>query len=159
MNEIIDTIYGHMREKEVRVAKSRLKKIKIDNIFQSISKSCWCYGIKDEIIFKNYNMLLIKLTGKKGTIIIKYHRTDKVFIDELERLAKVMESQGVDRGVYITTGEFDSSIKKYCLKSSFRKNVELVDYIKFIRKQLSLFGSAAERINKDNICFMEFIPD
>lgn len=159
MSQILDNIYESMREKEVHVAKARLKNIKVDSIRQNISKSCWRYGIKDEVIIKNHEMLLIKLTGKKRTMILKYHKTDIVLWEELEKLMKIMESQGVEKAVYITTGTFDVSIKEYSSQSNLIKSLQLVDSVKFVRKQLGLLGNVSKCITKDKICFMEYMPD
>lgn len=159
MSQILDNIYENMREKEVHVAKVRLKKINVDSIHQNISKSCWHYGIKDEVIIKNNEMLLIKLTGEKRTMILKYHKTDVVLWDELEKLMKVMEFQGVERAVYITTGIFDAGIKEYSSQSNLASSLQLVDCVKFVRKQLGLMGSVSKCITKDKICFMEYMPE
>lgn len=159
MSKIFNTVYVKMREKEVGIAKRRLQRIMIDSVFQSISRSCWHYGIKDEVLIKNHEMLLIKLTGKKNTSILKYHKTDMVFLGQFEKFLLDMECNEVSKGIYITTGTFHRNVKRYCNLFSSIENVQLVDYSEFLIKQLGLLGSAADTIKKERISFMEYMPD
>jgi hypothetical protein len=151
MKGIINFLYFTIRRKEVRAAQAKLNKIKISGIMQNISKTCWNYSIKDEIIIKNENVLIVKLTGDKKTILLKYHKTDMADPDAFESLFTLMQSLEIDRAVYIATGSFDKKIHKY-------KNIKSVDGIKFIRGQLGLSGRAWKRITRDKICFAQYMP-
>lgn len=151
MKGIINSLYFTIRRREVRASQAKLKKITISGIMQNISKTCWNYGIKDEIIIKNENILIIKLTGGKKTILLKYHKTDLAGSDEFESLLTLMRSLGIDKAVYITTGSFDEKIHKH-------KNIKLIDGLKFIRGQLGLSGRAWMRITRDKICFVQYMP-
>lgn len=158
MESILNSLYMKFRKKEVSRARLKLKKIKTDDVMQCINKNCWKYGINDEIVLKNNDVLVVRLSGKNRSTIIKYHKVDMVFWDDFLKFLNEIDSYEVKHGVYITTGVFENSILKNYRYKVIDKKIKFVDGITFIRYQLGLKGKVSERIAKNKLCFMKYFP-
>lgn len=158
MLTVLDHVYLKLRREEIMQAENILKRIKTDNVLQSINKNCWEYGIIDEVKMKNKEILLIKISDKKKTVLLKYHKKDAVSWEEFEKFMLSVQIYEAGKGVYITTGLFDSKIKEYCSQSAAGKNVQIVDKFRLIQNHIGLVGKASQRISKDKLCVMKYIP-
>lgn len=159
MNSFINKIYLIIRKKEIFKAKIKLKKVKTDLVLKVLTKICWNCGIQYEIIIKRYDVLILKLTGKKENIIFKYHKTDMVFMEDYQRFLNYIDEYSAQKGVYITTGVFENKILSDLNHFIFNDKVKLVDCISFIRYQLGLFNDTYKAFTKDTLKFYRYLPD
>lgn len=147
MSNIVDKAYLKLKKDEAYKAKYKLKRINIDMITENITKNCWNYNIHYNIILKNSDFVIIKLTGAERTILFKYHKKEKVLLQEYETFLECLNQHDIERGIYITTGVFDEKINKY-IDTSFYKKVQKIDGIKFMKKQFSI----------EQLSFLEYLP-
>lgn len=136
-----------------------IKKIRIDMIFDSITRSCWKSGIQYETIMKNAEILDIKLKGRKEVVLIRFHKAEMIFVEDYERFIIEMEVHGVKKGTYITTGVFEGKIIKTNNKAfPHSRQVKVVDYFNFIKSQLGMYGMAAEVFKTKKLRFYKYLP-
>ncbi|AWI07015.1 hypothetical protein [Clostridium drakei] len=121
----------------------KLKKVSINEISDSITKSCWNYNIQYEMILKDSNTLLIDLMGKEKEILLKYHKKDIITKNDYEGFINYLESYEIKRGIYITTGFFE----KY-MYNNLHKKIKKIDIKKFIKKQPNI----------DKLNFLQYLP-
>jgi hypothetical protein len=156
---LLNTVYGRIRRNEIKKAKVMIKKIRIDMIFDSITRNCWKSGIQYETLMKNAEILDIKLKGRKEVVLIRFHKADMIFIEDYERFIIEMEVHGVKRGTYITTGVFEGKIIKINSKVySLSRQVKVIDFFDFIKSQLGLYGIASEVFKSKKLRFYKYFP-
>ena len=137
-----------------------LKKIKIDTVFDAITKSCWKHGLQYETIIKNNEVIEIRLKSRREQVLFKFHKTDMVFVDDYEKFVLKMELLDIKRGVYITTGVFEGKVvKNYRRVFPFFNNVNIEDNVDFIKGQLGLWGKAAEVFKYKKLNFYRYLPN
>lgn len=142
-----DRLYYKVRRKEVNSSIRRLKKIKTGTILQCISKECWKSNIQYKVIIKNYDILLLYTMGTRKSILIMYHKTNKVNSEQLQNFEDCMTYYSVDRGVYIALGSFQEKYKLH-------RKTKLVNGIAFVRFQIGFFRKTYKQIS-----FYKFLPD
>lgn len=152
-------IYSRLRRNEIKRAKILIRKIKTEDVFDSITKSCWKSGIQYETLIKNPDMLDIKLKGRKEVVLIRFHKIDMVFSEDYEKFILRMEVNDVKKGIYITTGVFEGKIMKMHRKIfHLHRSVKEVDNFNFIKSQLGLYGSATEVFKNNKLKFFKYLP-
>lgn len=147
MSNIVERAYLKLKKDEVYRVKSKLKRINIEMITENITKNCWNYNIDYNIILKNSDLVIIKLSGSERTILFKYHKKEKVLLQEYKTFLEYLNQYDIERGIYITTGVFDEKVNKYT-DNIYYKKVQKVDGIKFMKKQFSI----------DQLSFLEYLP-
>ena len=159
MNSIVDKIYYRIRRKELRSLKRAFKIIKVDSFYEALTKGCWKFGTQYNIIVKSNDVLEIKLSRGKKQIVIKFHKTLMVFMDDYERFLATLSRQNVKRGVYITTGVFEHKV----IRSNRReipteKKVKLEDMFSFGRVQLGLWGKSQDMLRTRKLNLFKYLP-
>lgn len=159
MLSIKDIIYCKMRKKEVRNLKRTIKYLKVDTFYEALTKGCWKFGIQYSILAKNNDTLEIKLCrGKKG-VVIKFHKTLMVFMEDYERFLAALSRNSTSRGIYITTGVFEYKIiNSYRRGISFDKKVKLEDMFSFGRGQIGLWGKSEEILSAKDLKLYKYLP-
>ncbi|NMM63243.1 hypothetical protein HBE96_11245 [Clostridium sp. P21] len=140
--------WGFSGEKsELYRAKTKLKKVSINEVLNNITKSCWNYNIQYEIILKNSDKLIIKLIGREKKLLLKYHKKDSIMMRDYEEFLNWLEHCKIERGIYIATGFFEKKIySDEC--NLFHNKVKKIDVEKFIKKQMNI----------DRLSFLEYLP-
>ena len=146
-----DRLYYKLRKKEVNNSIRRLKKIKTTVILQYISKECWESNIQYEVIIENYDILLLHAIGIKKNVLLMYHKTSKVNLEQLKCFKKYMDIFRADRGIYITLGNFQNEY-------NIARNIKLVNGVAFVRFQIGFFRKAYRVFSNKQISFYKFLP-
>jgi len=146
------TLYQKIRKSEVEKAKARLNKMNIDIIFQCLTKDCWGYGIQYDIVIKTEDYFILKLFERRKDVLIKYHKTDLVFLEDYNRFLYELNLNKAQKGIYITTGVFD--FRKY---NFFYNKVIIQDNMDFIKYQLGFYGTTKEVFHKKRIKFFKYL--
>lgn len=159
MTELFNKIYLKLHFSEIKIAKLILRKVSIEDIYSNISKSCWLYGIQQQIILKNSDRLIIELISisKKHRLILEYHRCEMVFEDDYDIFENYLCRYDVKKGVYITTGIFEEYLFKKS-RHNFQNNIKLIDGTDFVIKQLCINKNTNGRINKNTLSFLKYLP-
>ncbi len=158
MRKLLSRIYYELRKEEICKASTRFKRIKIDTILQSLTKLCWKYNIQYEIIIKTSDVLIMKLIGVQETVVFKYHKTNMVVKEDIEFFMNELDEKKAQRGVYISTGEFQK-VEGSILKSLFlKKDCMLEDSTAFIKRHLGMRGTAAKNFKTDRLNFFKYLP-
>ncbi len=157
MREWLYHIYYWIRKKEIDKAKLKLKKVKTDVVFQAITSNCWKMGIQYDVVIKTADVVIVKFRGSRKNIILKYHRTDMVFVEEVNAFRALIEDSGAEKGIYITTGCFEGKVYKVKSTHLFQ-NYKLVDGVHFLSYQLGLVGSYLECLTRKKLKFYKYMP-
>lgn len=162
LRKLLDALYFKIKRNEIKKARYRLRKINIEAILRLIIRNCEEKDIKNEILEKRHDYILVKLYGKKEKTLLKYHRTDMVFSEDynefLNKMKKEHDNEEAIRGVYITSGIFETQIHKNENKLFFRKKVILDDYTYFMKKQLGLRGKTVNVFKQRKLNFYKYLP-
>ena len=147
-----DRFYYKLRKKEINNSIRGLRKIKITAILQGISKECWESNIQYEVIIESYDILLLQAAGLRKNVLLMYHKTSKVNLEQLKCFKQYMNIYRADRGVYITLGNFQGDYK-------IDRNIKLVNGVDFVRAQIGFFRRAYQVFSKNQISFYKFLPE
>lgn len=158
MFHLFDRIYLRFRKDEIEKGKYRMKKIKLDNILQCINKECWKINIQCSVILRTNDAIILKLEGVRETILLKYHRTDMIFVEDFDRFINILKSYKVNKGVYITTGVFEAKIAKITNHFLFGNRVKLEDNFRFLKRQLGWKGKTEDTIKNNKLKFYHYLP-
>ena len=160
MISLLDRLYYRLRKDEIIKAKNILSKIKIDSVFECLTKCCWKYGIQYEILFKNKEMFIIKLMGRSEIVIIKFHRSEMVLLEDYVAFLSIIGNYHIKRSIYITTGEFEEKITRNEKGNPLlSKENRIEDGCRFIRRQLGLKGTASEIFNYKIFNFYNYLSN
>lgn len=156
---LFNKIYLKLHFKDIKISKLILRKVSIEDIYLNINKSCWLYGIQQQIILKNSDRLIIELisASKKHKILLTYHRCEMVFEDDYDMFENYLYKYDIKKGIYITTGIFEESLFKKS-KHNFEKNIKLLDGTDFVIKQLCTIKNPNGRISKKTLNFLRYLP-
>jgi len=145
-------LYLRIRENEVEKSKAKLKKMNIDIIFQCLTKDCWRYGIQYDVVIKTEDYFILKIFGRKKDVLIKYHRTALVFLEDYNRFLYEVNLNQAQKGIYITSGEFD-----FRKSNIFHHKINIQDNIHFIKYQIGLHGTTQQVFYKKKIKFFKYL--
>ena len=145
-------LYLKFRKHEVEKAKTKLKTMNIDIILQCLTKNCWRYGIQYDVIIKTQDYFIIKLFGRKKNLLIKYQKTDVIFLEDYNRFLYEVNLNESQKGIYIITGIYDFKISKF-----FNNQIIIEDNIHFIKYQLGFYGTTQEVFYKKKIKFFKYM--
>lgn len=159
INNIFSQIYFENKSEEIRRGRSKLKRMKIDSIIRILDKNCKMKGVEYVILEKNYNSVSLHLKGKYKENLFRYHRTDMVFKEDYEEFLNAMKNQGINKGIYITTGVFEAGLHKRENRTWFFKKIVLEDYRYFFKRQLGLRGRVSDLFKNKKISFYKYLPD
>lgn len=158
MLTLLDSIYYMLRREEIERASTRLKRIKTDTILQYLAKLCWKYNIQYEVIVKTSDVLTMKLSGTKETVVFKYHKSCRVSKEEVDCFMNELDENRAYRGVYITTGEFEVNNKNFFKSLFLKKDILLEDNFSFIKANLGLMGKTIRNFRLKNLNFYKYLP-
>lgn len=158
MSALLNKIYYKLRKEEIEKASTRFKRIRIDTIQQSLSKLCWEYNIQYEIMIKTSDMLTIKLSGNRETVLFKYHNTKMVIRDDVDFFMNELDENKAHRGVYLTTGKFEKIQGQRCRGLGIKNDCMLEDSFSFIKRHLGIRGKASRRFKIDKLNFFKYLP-
>lgn len=151
LNGVLLKLYPKIRKNEVEKSKAKLKKMNIDIIFQCLTKDCWIYGIQYDVVIKTEDYFIIKVFGRKKDVLIKYHRTDIVFVEDYNRFLYEVNLNDSQKGIYITTGVFDFKMSRF-----FYHKIIIEDNIHFIKYQLGFSAMTQDVFYKKRIKFFKY---
>lgn len=159
MNSLVDKVFYRIRRKELRSLKRALKIIQVDNFYETLTKSCWKLEIHYSLIVKNSDILEIKLCRGKKEVIIKFHKTLMVFMEDYERFVATLSRHNVKKGIYITTGVFEHKvIRNNRSKIPTEKKVKLEDMFSFGRSQIGLLGKSQDMLRSRRLNLYKYLP-
>jgi hypothetical protein len=158
MVNILDSLYYLLKKDEIEKASTILKRIDIETIFQNLSKLCWNYNIQWEIIIKTNYLLSIKLMGLNQVIMLKYHKTDFVTLEQIDLFLNEIDKTKANKGFYITTGKFQRKNKKNHTINLKDKDLILEDGFIFIKNNLGLIGRAKDHFTIKKLNFYKYLP-
>lgn len=155
---LFDSLYWLLNGKEIHKASTILKRIRIETIFQRLSKLCWNYNIQCETIIKTNNLLILRLIGPKETILFKYHKAEVILRCEIDIFLNEIDENYATRGYYISTGIFEKYGNE-SIQNLFRKKDLITESGKaFITNNLRGFGKAGENFTLNRINFIKYLP-
>lgn len=76
---LFDFIYFKIKRKEIKKAKYRLRRLKINTLLDLLIRNCKEKNIIYNVLEQTKTEMLVELTGSKEKILLKYDRTDMVF--------------------------------------------------------------------------------
>lgn len=155
MDNIIDWICYKLRSEELIRAKKKLKKTDITYVFNTISRICWKNNINYKLLFKNEDILSMRLKGSFESVIIWFHHTNIVKIEDYNRFIIDIENNNSKRGVYITSGSF----AEYIQKINNDNRIILEDNGSFLIKQLGLNFNTDDIFKKRYLNFYRYLPN
>lgn len=158
INRLLNLIYFTLKKKEIKKARIRMKKISIDDILDLIIKNCEDKSVEYKILEKNHDTIAIDLFGKKEKVLLKYHKSDMVFKEDYNEFINKLKREHVDKGIYVTTGLFETEIHKRENRLLYLKKIVLDDYYCFFKKQIRLFGKADAIFDKKQLNFYRYLP-
>jgi hypothetical protein len=148
-----------VRRRELRYLKKATKALKVDCVCETLTKACWQFGTQYSIIVKNNDTLEIKLSRGKKEVIIKFHKTLMVFIDDYERFLATLSREKVNKGVYITTGVFEHKvIRNNRREIPTDRKIKLEDMFSFGRRQLGWKGKAEDMLRTRKLNLYKYLP-
>lgn len=155
MDNIFNCIYYKLRSEEIVKAKKKLRKTDITFVFNTIAKICWKNNVNYKLLFKNENILSMRLKGSFESVIIWFHHTNIVNIEDYNRFIIEVENNKSQKGVYITSGNFVNHI----FKMNNDNKILLEDNKSFLIKQLGLNFSTDDIFNKKYLNFYRYMPN
>jgi hypothetical protein len=159
MITLLNDLYFKLKKDEIERAYTILKLTKIDTMLQSLSKVCWKNNIEYKIIIKTSSSVSLVLRGYYETVLFKYHKAEMVSKEEIDFFMNLMDDNRAEKGVYITTGNFDfqrqSTLRNFI---TYKKDIILQDGVAFIKSQLGLKGNS-ENLKADKIDFFKYLPN
>ncbi|MCY6369717.1 hypothetical protein [Clostridium ganghwense] len=158
LNGIFDFIYFKIKRKEIKKAKYRLRRLKINTVLELMIKNCKEKNVNYNILEHTKSEILIELIGKKYNILLKYDRRDMVFNEEFDSFVDKMKKTKINKGIYITTGLFEGGIHKRGNRIFFPKNIILEDYSYFMKRQLGLRGKTIDVFKNKKLNFYKYLP-
>lgn len=158
MFQVLDGIYFKLRKEETERAKNSLRRMKVDTILQCLTNNCWKYNIQFEIKIKTKEWFIIKLIGIREKTLLKYHKKDMVNIYDVDKFVSDLDEYEVNKGVYITTGEFNVKVKDSYKRPPFERDLVLEDSLHFIKNQLNMNSKAGDLLITKNITFFKYFP-
>ncbi|MFL0268541.1 hypothetical protein [Candidatus Clostridium radicumherbarum] len=158
MANILDSLYYQLKKDEIEKASTILKMIDIETIFQNLSKLCWNYNIQWETIIKTNYLLKLKLSGHNQVVMLKYHKTDMVTLEQIDLFLNELDKTKANKGFYITTGKFERKNKKNLRFSLNKKDLILEDSLIFIKNNLGLIGKAKDDFMIKKLNFYKYLP-
>lgn len=158
MVNILDSLYYQLKKDEIKKASTILKKIDIETIFENLSKLCWKYNIQWETIIKTNYLLKLKLTCHNQIVMLKYHKTDMVTLEQIDSFLNELDKTKANKGFYITTGEFERKNKNNHRISLKKKDLILEDSFIFIKNNLGLIGRAKDDFTIKKLNFYKYLP-
>lgn len=141
----MDSIYCRIRREEAEKLRRFIRRLKVAKFYEGLSKGCWEFGVQEKVLIKSSELLEIKLSRGEKEVLIRFHKTLKVFVEDYVKFIDTLRENGLRKGVYITTGEFEGDIidDYYRLTGEYNK-VTLEDGISFGRKQIGWRGKARD---------------
>jgi hypothetical protein len=156
---VVDNLYNVVRKKEIIRLRKIIRNLKVDLFYAALTKGCWKFGIQYEILVKNIDVLEIKLRRGKKELIIKFHKTLMVFMEDYDRFLATLKRYEVSRGIYITTGVFEQKIiNSYRRGVSFDNKVKLEDMTSFGRGQLGWNGRSEDVLKEKTLKLYKYLP-
>lgn len=156
MNSIIKSIYFKLRREELIKARKKLKKTDITSVYNTISRICWKNNVRYKLLFKNEDILAMKLKGTFESVIIWFHHTNLVDVEDYNRFIIDVENNKSERGVYITSGNFVKYIHEI---NKDNNNIVLEDNKSFLIKQLGLNFNTDDIFKKQYLNFYRYMPN
>lgn len=154
----LNNLFYKINKNAIDRAIIKLKKIPIDVVMENITKNCWKYGIQLEVIIKNKNELVVKLSGRKQVFLLKFQKAVMVFTEEYNEFVNTANILNVNKAIYITTGVFQQEIYKLNHLMIFSAKVLLQDNYKFIKKQIWINKKFNYNLKYKNIEFYRYLP-
>lgn len=159
MITLLNHLYYKLKKDEIERAYTILKLTKIDTMLQSLCKVCWKNNIEYKIIIKTSSSVSILLRGYCETVLFKYHKADMVSKEEIDFFMNLVDDNKAEKGVYITTGNFDFQ-RQLSFRSfiAYKKDIMLQDGVTFIKNQVGFKGNS-ENLKADKIDFFKYLPN
>lgn len=159
MLSLMDDIYCRIRSEEAEKLRRLIRRLKVAKFYESLSKGCWEFGVQERVIIKNDELLEIKLSRRDKEVLIRFHKTLKVLLDDYVKFINTLRENNLHRGVYITTGEFDRDIiDRYYVLTGYGYRVILEDGMSFGRKQIGWKGKARDILVYKKFKLARYIP-
>ncbi|MCM8711865.1 hypothetical protein M2651_12745 [Clostridium sp. SYSU_GA19001] len=158
MAQLLDFLYYKLREKEIERARIQLKIIKIDTILKYLTKICWKSNIDYKIIIKTSDMLIIRFTGIKETVLFKYHKAEMVLKEEMNFFVSKLDENKAHKGVYITTGKFEQTISYSRQNLFIKRNIMFKDGYSIIKEHMCILGENSDIIEVNKFNFIKYLP-
>ena len=155
MISILDRLYIKLRGNEIKTGIRELRKIEIDEIYTIVNNECWSYGIQYQVIYKNSEILIMAIEGRKGEILFLYHKCIKEGKEKYLSLVNLSSKFDYYCCVYITTGETSRTFST----EGFDQKIKLVDSFHFVKGQIGFWGKAKDIFDKRNLFFLNYILD
>ncbi|ERI94233.1 hypothetical protein HMPREF1982_01245 [Clostridiales bacterium oral taxon 876 str. F0540] len=159
MRTLLDSVYYKLRREEIEKASTRFRRIKTDTILKNLSKLCWKYNIQYEIIIKTRDILVIRLTSVRETVVLKYHNCSMVSSKEIDAFMNELDEVEANRGIYITTGYFETRERQSFKNLFFKKDILLEDGLTFIKGQLGLTKKTIDSFKISKLDFFKYLPN
>jgi hypothetical protein len=158
--DVFDKLYSLIRKEELKKSETMLKKMKIETLFDILSKDCWEYGIQYDVLLKRTDTLEIKMKGRKQHIVLKFHKTNRVSLESYLRFLRILTLSEGQRGVYITTGVFEEHIwEQHKRKGALEKRVIIEDSFHFLRSQIGLANNSEDIFINNRLMFYKYLPN
>ena len=94
------------RRVKMEINLRKLKNIKINKIYYTISKNCWKYDVQYVLIYKDKDLLDVVLIGEKYEYYLRFEKSSMVDKQKIEEFKDILKQYNIQRAIYITTGVF-----------------------------------------------------
>lgn len=153
---LFDFVYFKIKRKEIKKAKYRLRRLKINTLLDLLIRNCKEKNIVYNVLEQSKSEMLVELTGSKEKLLLKYDRSDMVFDEEYDDFIDKMKKNKVNKGIYITSGVFQGGL--HGSRIIFSREVILQDYAHFMRSQLGLRGKTIDIFKNKKLNFYKYLP-
>lgn len=151
-----DFIYFKIKREEIKKAKYRLRRLKINTLLDLLIRNCKEKNIIYNVLEQTKTEMLVELTGRKEKILLKYDMADMIFDEEYDNFIDKMKKIKVNKGIYITLGLFQCGL--HGSRIIFPKKVILQDYTYFMKSQLGLRGKTIDIFKNKKLNFYKYLP-
>lgn len=153
---LFDFIYFKIKIKEIKKAKYRLRRLKINTLLNLLITNCKEKNIIYNVLEQTKSEMLVELIGSKEKILLKYDRADMVFEEEYDNFIDKIKKAKINKGIYITTGLFQGGL--HGSRVIFNPKVILQDYTCFMKSQLGLRGKTIDIFKNKKLNFYKYLP-
>ncbi|MCY6355807.1 hypothetical protein [Clostridium sp. ZS2-4] len=153
---LFDFIYFKVKKNEIKKAKYRLRRLKINTLLDLLIRNCKEKNIIYNVLEQTKSEMLVELTGSKEKILLKYDRADMVFDEEYNNFIDKMKKNQANKGIYITSGLFQGGL--HGSRIIFPKEVIMQDYTYFMKSQLGLRGKTIDIFKNKKLNFYKYLP-
>ena len=150
---MLKSFYVLMNSKNIEKSLMKFRKISIKKVSQIIIKECIKEKLNYEIIEKNNNEFIVEISSSRKKTLIVFHKALAVTIYDYYKFIRLIQDRKIDKGVYITTGDFQQDVYNMAETDRFINRIKLLNGKDFVVKQRWIKRKKHHHISYDKLSF------